>query len=221
MAEGAGELVRVVSSLKRSNVDRLVERRMAGFKRLGRQAGHAIFKELCFCILTANYTAEGGIRIQRAVGNGFLSLPEKRLAARLRALGYRFPNTRARYIVKAREYAGSLKEIMRSRTTRTMRSFRRESAMREWFVSNIHGLGYKEASHFLRNIGYADFAIIDFHIIDLLARHRIIKKPKGALSKKRYLAIERVLQRLARKCNVSLGELDLYLWYLETGKVLK
>lgn len=211
---GADELVRTVSGLKRSAIGRLVERRMTGFKRLGRQPGPVLFKELCFCILTANYTAEGGIRIQRAVGNGFLSLPEKRLAARLRALGYRFPNTRARYIIKARKYAGSLKNIMRS--------FRSKNALREWFVDNIHGLGYKEASHFLRNIGYADFAIIDFHIIDLLARHRIIKKPKkGALPKKQYLALERVLQRLAHECGMSVGELDLYLWYLETGKVLK
>ena len=78
----------------------------------------------------------------------------------------------------------------------------------------------KEASHFLRNIGFKDFAIIDFHIIDVLTRYNLIKKPK-TLTAKRYLEIEGVLKKLANKLKMSLGELDLYLWYLETGKVLK
>ena len=84
----------------------------------------------------------------------------------------------------------------------------------------MKGLGYKEASHFLRNIGFDDFAIIDFHIIDILSRYNLIEKPK-ALTKKRYLKIENLLKEIAKKSNLSLAELDLYLWYMETGKVLK
>ncbi len=38
---------------------------------------------------------------------------------------------------------------------------------------------------------------------------------------KKYLEIEKKLKKLAEQCSISLGELDLYLWYLETGKVLK
>ncbi|GAJ17855.1 unnamed protein product, partial [marine sediment metagenome] len=33
-----------------------------------------------------------------------------------------------------------------------------EIKLREWVVKNFKGLGYKEASHFLRNIGYKNFA---------------------------------------------------------------
>jgi len=91
---------------------------------------------------------------------------------------------------------------------------------RAWLVDNIKGLGYKEASHFLRNIGFDDYAIIDFHILDLLERYRLIKKPK-TLTTKQYRKIEHVLQKLATKTNLTLAELDLYLWYLETGKILK
>ena len=92
--------------------------------------------------------------------------------------------------------------------------------LRDWIVKNVKGLGYKEASHFLRNIGFDDFAIIDFHIVDLLADYNLIKKPKN-LNRKKYLEIEKILRKISRKTGLTLAELDLYLWYLETGKILK
>ena len=84
----------------------------------------------------------------------------------------------------------------------------------------MKGLGFKEASHFLRNIGYDDYAIVDFHIVDLLVRHNLIKKPK-TLSRVKYLEIEEILRKIAKKSGLTLAELDLYLWFLETIKVLK
>ena len=69
-------------------------------------------------------------------------------------------------------------------------------------------------------MGFDDYAIIDFHIIDILVDNKIIKKPK-TLTKKRYLEIEDKLRGLADKTALTLAELDLYLWYLETGKILK
>ena len=67
-----------------------------------------------------------------------------------------------------------------------------------------------------------DLAIIDFHIINLLSRYGLICKPKNkVLTKRRYMEIERLLSKLADKTNLKLGELDLYLWYMETGKILK
>ena len=207
------ELVRSVRALKAGSVGRTVRNRTAAFWKLGRAPIHEIFKELCFCILTANYTAEGGIRIQKEIGTGFLALSQAKLAIRLRGLGYRFPNKRAEYIVKARAHVGELQHMLRGHPAHSTR---------EWLAKHILGLGYKEASHFLRNIGHGEFAIIDFHIIDLLARHGVIHKPKSkTLTKNKYLKIERKLAKLAKECDVSQGELDLYLWYLETGKILK
>ncbi len=87
-------------------------------------------------------------------------------------------------------------------------------------MANVKDLGYKESSHFLRNIGFKGSAIIDFHIIDILADNRLIERPK-ALTKSDYLRIEGVLGNIAKKADLNLSELDLYLWYLETGKVLK
>ncbi len=87
-------------------------------------------------------------------------------------------------------------------------------------MRNIKGIGYKEASHFLRNIGFKNIAIVDFHIIDLLSRYNLIEKPKY-LSKNIYFQIEKLLRKIAKKTGVSPAELDLYMWYMETGKILK
>ena len=137
-----------------------------------------------------------------------MALPKEELAKKLKELGHRFPNVRAEYIFLARE---SFKKIDFNSKT-----------IREDLVFGIKGLGMKEASHFLRNIGYKDYAIIDFHIIDFLVKNSLLGEQKSkSLTKNKYLEIESVLRKIAEKTNLSLGELDLYLWFRETGKVLK
>jgi len=41
------------------------------------------------------------------------------------------------------------------------------------------------------------------------------------MTKRKYHEIEEVLMSLGEDLNLNMAELDLYLWYLETGKVLK
>ena len=209
------KLILDLEKLKRGKVKKLVNERISEFKKLGKKPSCEIFKELCFCLLTANYSAERGIEIQNKIGDGFLTLPEKRLASSLRTLGYRYPNVRAGYIAEARIYKDSIKDYVGGSIPHID-----AYASRGWIVKNIKGLGYKEASHFLRNIGYNNLAIIDFHIVDLLVRHGLAQRPK-TLTKANYLEIESILNKIANKVNLTLAELDLYLWYIETGKVLK
>ncbi len=206
------QLLESIERLKETDIKKVIEARIKEFKETGKKPSNEIFKELCFCILTANFNAERSIKIQDEIGEEFLTLEEPELAKRLRELGHRYPNTRARYIVEARKYKDSLKNIIRS--------FGNGYELREWMVKNIKGIGYKEASHFLRNIGYENLAIIDFHIFDILIKHGMIKNSK-TLTKRRYLEIEDTLRRIAKRLNLSLAELDLYLWFSETGKVLK
>lgn len=205
-------LLESVEYLKNSEVKKLVDARLSEFRELGNGSSNEIFKELCFCILTANFNAEKSMKIQMKIGDGFLILPESLLASKLKELGHRYPNTRARYIVNARKHKNSLRT--------TIKMFNDENKLREWLDKNVKGIGYKEASHFLRNIGYTDFAIIDFHIIDVLTKYNIIEKPK-TVTKRTYLETEELLRKIAGKSNFNLAELDLYLWYMETGKILK
>jgi len=198
--------------LRESEVRWLVEARMREFRENGRKPSRELFKELCFCILTANFSAERCMRIQQEIGDGFLTLSEGELARELRRLGHRYPESRARYIVEARWIADKLREVIES--------FGSQLELRDWLAKSIKGLGYKEASHFLRNIGFTDLAILDFHILNLLASYGIVEKPRS-LTRRRYLEIEGKLREIARSLGLTLAELDLYLWYLETGRVLK
>jgi N-glycosylase/DNA lyase len=96
-----------------------------------------------------------------------------------------------------------------------------DSRMKEFqSIEHPNEIFNEESSHFLRNIGHKDYAIIDFHIVDLLVAEGLIEKPK-TITPKKYLEIEAVLEGLSKKLKMSQAELDLYLWYMETGTVLK
>ncbi|HIJ97924.1 TPA: N-glycosylase/DNA lyase [archaeon] len=204
------EIIREIEGLKNNGIGKIVDSKIKEFESFSKKSNDILFKEMCFCILAANFTAERAFKIQNAIGNGFLTMTEEQLAKELKKLGHRFPNSRAKHIVMARQHKDNLKEILQMGG----------EELRKWLVDNVMGLGYKEASHFLRNIGKTDYAIIDFHIIDVLAKHNLIEAPK-TVTKKKYLEIESVLQKIAQKTELKLGELDLYLWYTETGKILK
>ncbi len=206
------DLLSRLDSLKRSNIKKTIDTRLTEFRGLGKSPNGNIFSELCFCLLTANYSAEGGMRIQNSIGDGFCSLSENDLSTKLRQLGHRFPNKRAEFISEARKHKEGIGE--------KIHSFPGEKDARNWLAENVKGLGYKESSHFLRNIGFENVAIIDFHIVDLLVKEKLIERPK-TLTKKKYIEIEKVLEDIAKNADMNLAELDLYLWYIETGKILK
>lgn len=211
-SNGLNMIVEVIERLKNSEVKDLVNARIKEFRENMDKPISEIFKELCFCILTANFSAERSLKIQSEIGNGFLTLPEDELASKLEMFGHRFSHSRAKYIVEARKTIDQLRNVLHSSPS--------SWAIRDWLVKNVKGLGYKEASHFLRNVGFMDLAIVDFHIINLLSRYGLIVKPKF-LTKKKYFEIEKVLKKIAENVELDLGALDLYLWYMETGKVIK
>jgi len=196
------KLVKEIEDLKKSDVAELIRKRMREFESM-----NDFFSELCFCLMTAGFRADKCIIIQREVGDGFRSLKLKDLEEELKRLGHRFWPQRAERIFLARENECELARVVRD-------------GDRDWLVANVKGMGMKEASHFLRNVGFEDVAIVDFHIVDLLRREGLIGDFKS-LSRKKYLEIEDVLRDLAKRVDLSLSELDLYLWYIETGKVLK
>ena len=54
----------------------------------------------------------------------------------------------------------------------------------------------------------------------MLENSYIAEIPK-TLYKKTYLETEKKFKTIADKVNMSMAELDLYMWYLKTGEVLK
>ena len=74
-------------------------------------------------------------------------------------------------------------------------------------LMKINGVGYKIASHWLRNIGYY-IPIIDVHIKKILHRFRIIEGKKL-----NYIIYENIQNKVAIKINVDNISFDLSLWY--------
>jgi len=206
------DLINSIENLKNGEISEIIQSRINDFSKIKEQDIENIFIELCFCIMTANCAAEKCIEIHELIGDDFLNLSEEELVKKFREYGYRFPNVRANYILNAREHKKDLHDIIFSSQDRLM--------LRTKLVKTVKGLGYKESSHFLRNIGFTDYAIIDFHIADLLEKYNLIEKPK-TMTKSKYHEIEEILMDLGKKLGLNMAELDLYLWYLETGKVLK
>ncbi len=207
------ELIKKIRSLINSEVGDIIRIRVQEFKQLHQKGNDYWFSELCFCILTANSSAILGVNIQKQITpDGFKTLSLEQLTNRLTQLGHRFSNRRAEFIVNAR-IVGEIKEIVTG--------FADSRNARDWLVKNVKGLGLKEASHFLRNVGYFDLAILDRHIQRIMLEYGMIKTLPKSMTKRNYLAMEEKLRTLAEELDLPIGILDLYLWYMKTGKVLK
>lgn len=209
----AGEVLRLRDDpLVRS----MVEKRVAEFLGVREKDSFAWFNELAYCLLTAYSSAERGQLCVDALCDcgAMLEGSVEEVAATLRCQGHRFAERRAEYIIEARRLIPDLKKIIEG--------FGDPRDAREWLVENVKGLGLKEASHFLRNVGYMDVAIIDRHILSNMAEHGLIVEADGkGITRRRYLDYERILAVVAERVGLPLGEMDLYLWYRKTGKVLK
>ncbi|MBM3232329.1 N-glycosylase/DNA lyase [Candidatus Pacearchaeota archaeon] len=205
------ELIERVRQLEKTEINDLITRRLSEFESFKNKSEDEWFSELCFCILTANAKQKTGAAIQEQIqAHGFKTLSQETLANLIKVNKHRFHNNKAKYIVKAREFA-NIKSIVSNKT---------ELEARDFLVENISGLGMKEASHFLRNTGGQNLAILDRHILALLAEYKIIDKPKK-LNEQVYRNIETKFTELASTLRMSLAKLDLFLWYMKTGEVLK
>ncbi|MGC9002951.1 MAG: N-glycosylase/DNA lyase [Dictyoglomus sp.] len=191
----------------------VVEKRIREFEALGKYGDELdLFSELSFCVLTANWSAQGGIKAQNIIGKvNFAQLSLERLVEKLKEVGHRYPITRAKFIVENRKLIGSLRNIWRKPSIEA----------REILIREAKGIGWKEASHFLRNTGKLDVAILDKHILRFLFNEGIINEIPKSWTWKKYENIEKEFTELSSLLGKTPGETDLYIWYLLKGKVEK
>jgi len=209
-------LISDIENLRNSRIEENVSQRLKEFSNFPNKSDEEWYSELCFCLLTANSRADSAMRIQNQVGpRGFLMSPKENIAQVIRLNKHRFHNNKAKFICEARKYK-NIKEIINE-----ILNDNGETGAREWLVKNIKGLGYKEASHFLRNTGSKNVAILDRHILNLMVENNLLDKKPASLNKKKYLEIEKKFSGIAKTLKMSLAELDLYMWYMKTGVVLK
>jgi len=191
----------------------LIQRRLGEFSQV---TPDRYFYELLYCMMTPQSSAE---HAERTVG----ALQEVRFESsdvdpepilRRKEHYIRFHITKAKHLMKAKEQFESVVKAVSNGSS--------AFELREWLVSNVLGLGYKEATHFLRNIGKnGGLAILDRHILRNLKRFGVLRSIPQSLSRTKYFVIEKKFAAFAHRIGIPLDELDLLFWSMETGEIRK
>jgi N-glycosylase/DNA lyase len=199
-----------------------IRKRLGEFDEVWRKGSDArLWEELVYCIFTAGASARMGLDSVDAVRSLLLDGEAKAMTKALKKAGaHRFPVARPQYIVITRDYfRAQFGMALRKR----LREFSDPFERRDWLAQEkqVKGLGYKEASHFLRNVGVKGHAILDKHVMRCLAEVGVVDSAKPPQTRRKYLEVEQELIRFAKDIRVDFDELDLVLWSMKTGEILK
>ncbi len=204
---------------KHAKMRKEIEERLLHFENVGRSPPRALFEELSFCILTPQSKAFScDEAIKELKRQGLLFDGSASEIARVLAKRTRFHNNKAAYLVEARgKFEG---DDFQGLAAMTFGGSEREA--RAALLKEVKGIGWKEASHYLRNVGRGKtIAILDRHILKNLARHGAIPAVPKSLTPKKYLEIEEAMGKFCRGAGIPMAHLDLLFWAEETGRIFK
>ncbi|MDP2974232.1 MAG: N-glycosylase/DNA lyase [Candidatus Diapherotrites archaeon] len=196
-----------------------IEQRLLHFKKIGMSSPQTLFEELAFCMLTPQSKAFSCDQAIEELKQRNLLFTGGVLRIRdVLSRKTRFHNKKAVYLVGAREkFASNNFALLKKITFEGSEQHARGILLRE-----VKGIGWKEASHYLRNLGRGkSIAILDRHILKNLVKYGAIRGLPKSLTAKRYLEIERRMSLFCKKIGIPMSHLDLLFWAEETGKVFK
>lgn len=196
-----------------------IEKRLQDFRNVFDKPDEEIFAELCFCLLTPQSKAKSCWRAIEKLKETCLLYSGSPEEIKKWLAAVRFNENKSKYIVEARKLfadaAGKLK-------LKEFLDKKEPKEVRLWLVENVKGYGLKEASHFLRNIGFGDdIAILDRHILKNLVRYGVIDEIPKSITDKKYFEIEEKMKRFAQSAGIPFSHLDLLWWSEETGEIFK
>lgn len=196
-----------------------------------------LWEELCLCMLSSNVPYELALsafwhlhdihllnpgwligcataveRIEYELSKQ-IYLPRKKDGSKRK---YRFPHTRAQNIVNAAKILCQNGHHLKS----VLRNSHSGQEARAFLAENVPGIGLKQASHFLRNIGYSDsLAIIDSHVIGFLREVGAIHKKRiKTVTPKVYTRLETIVVDLCDSLGVNLSIFDMAIWRYMRGR---
>lgn len=173
------------------------------------------FYELVYCLLTPQSSARNAgkaVKLLQSIKFHKQEINPQPILSHKESY-IRFHNNKSKYLLEFKKQYSLIENQLRNGNS--------SIDLREWLVKNVKGLGYKEASHFLRNIGHRNLAILDRHILKNLVSAGVLNELPKSLSKNYYLDIEEKFKIFSKKINIPMDELDLLFWSMETGEILK
>jgi len=196
-----------------------IKQRLKDFRKVWNKSDKEIFAELCFCLLTPQSKARAADKaINNMMKKILFSGKRNEILKELTTQGIRFPENKTKFILEAREF------FTRDGRIDIKSKLKKGSvdSKRKWLVKNVKGFGFKEASHFLRNVGLGfDLAILDRHIMKNLLKYGVIDEIPKCLTKKCYLLLENKMKKFSKQVKIPMADLDLLFWSEETGEIFK
>ncbi len=193
-----------------------IEERLEEFKDSWTRDDKHIFGELVFCLFTPQSKARSCWHaVEKLKENGLLYTG--RAEDIVKWMGaVRFNKNKSQYVVDARKLFTLGEQLVVKETLEQV------DDKRSWLVHNVKGLGLKEASHFLRNVGFGDnIAILDRHILKNMVKYGVIQEIPKSLTEKKYLEIEEKFIEFAKSQDIPPAHLDLVFWSEEAGEIFK
>ena len=180
-----------------------------------------LWRELITCILGSQVPNWMGVAAARQLDEQGLVVPcgnfdVERIASALRApiesphgpRRYRFPNSKARHIVAAHravcQQYGDLRSLVSDSSP---------DECRRRLVESVPGVGLKQASLFLRNVGISSgFAILDTHVVRYMREVGLVGILPRSITPEMYYVLESVLSRYADQLGRPVGHVDRAIW---------
>ncbi|MFB6242233.1 MAG: hypothetical protein ABEJ36_05555 [Candidatus Nanosalina sp.] len=203
-----------------------IESRLQEFREFRDADEKRKFLELTFVILTSRTDAEKSweAALELEEKGKLLAGEPDEVRSILEEKGVQYADDKSKYIAENREM---LSQPTLSNPEKRLKISSRidpedlESS-RRWLAENVSGIGWKGASHFLRNIGYGDnFAIISGHILDAMVQLGLSETSEPPSSRDEYLEKEKRLREFAEDTGIDIKALDLVFWSMKTGQVFK
>jgi len=196
-----------------------IEKRLYEFRRLWNYGGDdELFMNMVFCMCTPQTKAHAGwdaaneLKKTGALVNG----SQSEIEGILKKSGVRFHKNKTKYIIENRQtFYPKTKSILEPYLDKND-----VVAARNSLKNRVKGWGYKEASHFLRNIGFGqNIAILDRHIMRTLKSNNMINEEVDL--NKEYMSVEEKMRLFSMKLGIPLDALDLVIWYDVNGEIFR
>lgn len=208
------EILKIYKEIKKG-----IEKAIKGYKKAWEGTEKEVFAEMAFCILTPQSKAKNAWQaITNLVENRLLYEGEPEEIVDFLNI-VRFKNNKSRYLVELRELMTKDEKLQ---PKKILSEIGDTFEKRKWILKNIKGMGLKEANHVLRNLGFGEnIAILDRHILRNLKALNVIDEIPKTITEKKYYEIEEKMREYSDFSKIKMDELDLVLWYKETGEIFK
>lgn len=195
-----------------SSKKEMIQNRLDEFSKIPNEQ---YFYELAFCLMTPQSKAKFALEVQRKLqAENFYEIPFNPTDLLNNPDHYiRFHNQKSKYIIEMHKNFDDLYKII----TNNSSAFDKRNIL----AKTVKGMGMKESSHFLRNIGFRELAILDRHILRKLLEFGGYAEIPAINTPKKYIETEQLFLQFAKTVNIPIDELDLMFWSEVTGEIIK